>query len=156
MAAQPLTPEQMAQVAAQVGLPPDAPLGFIQQFMQLLEVNKGKETKEVAEAKKVVKKAIIDYMVAGNHAFLRIRDKYIVLKDELKPISYSDELVAKCFVAFHRQNKAQGTVEQAAMAFIEFIKEVRKRSGERTQELSVAKKPPLAAQFAGLGNMPLL
>lgn len=147
--------QQRAQMAQQTGLPVDAPFAEIDAFLKTLQKTKGttKTNSLDGETKKKAENAIINYMKQQSQSYLRIKDKYLVLKEDVKMEGWSDELVCKAFVVFHRRNMNQGSLEDVALAFVEFCKEVRKGTNEKKYSLSLQSKRPYAATFAMLQQM---
>ena len=154
MAQQQPNQAQLQAMAVSLGLPPDAPLGVIDNFFKLMETSKGshKERSVTSEMKKNIEQQIITYMKSRSLTYLQIKEKYLVYHDETKKASYSDELIQVAFVGFHRQNP-QGSLEQMAINFVDYCNEVRKRSGERSEYLKIHTKRPVSATIAMLQNM---
>lgn len=152
--AQQMTAQQMAAVAQQMGLPVDAPLLAIDAFLRASQVDKGKGKSKSAttELKKKAEEAVIQYMKDHNLTFLQIQDKFLVYKSEPKVEGWSDELVLKAYIAFHQRNLHQGTLNDAAMKFLEFCKTAR-RTDVTQDVLSLQKKRPLSAVFGALAQM---
>ena len=149
-----MTAQQQAAIAQQMGLPADAPLGAIDAFLKLSQVDKGKGKagKVDTETRRAAEKAVIDFMKARNLTFLQIQDRYLVYKTEPKQEGWSDELVLKAFIAFHQRNMNQGPLDVVATNFLEFCKSARK-TGEVNEVLSLQKKRPLCATLSMLTSM---
>jgi hypothetical protein len=144
------------QLATSMGLPADAPLPAIDAYLKSLQTNKGvsKGNAGVSDIKRKAEGAIMGYMKSKELTFLQIRERYLILKSEAKIEGWSDELVLKAFVAFHRRNLNQGAaIEQVAVNFVEFCKSVRKSSGEVKESLTLSKKRPLSATLSMLSSM---
>ena len=140
----------------QMGLPQDAPAAAIHAFMQALQSGKGtsKNNNLAQETRKKAEAAIIGYMKQKKLTFLQVQDQYLLYENEVKPIGWSDELIEKCFVQFHRTRKNQGVpLEQVAINFVNFCKQVKKASGERSEKLVLKKKRPMAATLDMLRKM---
>lgn len=140
----------------QMGLPQDAPAAAINAFLQMMTENKGasKNDKLVAEKKKEAEQAIINYMKSHKLGFLQIRDRYLELKTDSKSASLTDELLSQIYVLFHQQGHQNGkSLEEAAVTFVAYTKEMRKRAGETGDKLSIVKKRPMVATLAALRDL---
>lgn len=149
-------PNQKVVFNQQMGLPPDAPAAAIHAFLQALQAGKGsvKNNGLTQDTRKKAEEAIIGYMKQRGLTFLQVQDQYLLYENNMKPIGWCDELIEKCFVQFHRTRKNQGVpLEQVAVNFVSFCKDVKKASGEKSEKLVLKKKRPMAATLDMLRNM---
>lgn len=138
-----------------MNLPHDAPIDAIQAYCESLQNNreKSKDDSLYKERKRQAEQNIIDYMRGHNIDYLQVDDRYLVLKDEQKFAAWNDELVLKCFIAFHQRDFDRGSIEDVGHKFITFCNQVRHDNGERKISLSISKKRPLKVVFSQLQSM---
>ncbi len=156
----PPTQAQIEAVAVNMGLPKDIPfhtLRAIEAFFNSKSVKTGKKkgSAEATEAAKAAEEAIIAWMKSKGIPFLQLKEQYLVISDEIKPISLTDEVHQKSYVAFHRENRhnVAGSIENASVEFSKYCKEVCKMSGARCEVLKVTKKRPYVATISMLQRM---
>lgn len=136
-------------------LPNDAPMDAIQAFIELSQTKRGtnRDVNMQTEEKKRAEEAIIQYMQQRNFEYIQVGDRYLVLKEDTKKAGWSKELFVKGYIMFHRENRNQGSIESNAMAFAEYLDDIRTRGGETRIKLALSKKRPLEAAIRDLQEM---
>lgn len=137
-------------------LPPDAPHEAIRAYVELSQQNRGanKGNNVNKEQLKAAEQAILNYMHGRGIGYIPVHDRYLVVKKTTKVEGWSDELVLKAFIMFHNNNFNQGnSIEEVAMKFLNYCKQIRKGAGEEQVTLTVSKRRPLAATIEELHRM---
>ena len=123
----------------------------VSQYEHTIQSARTKKDPALLEQKKRMEEALIAYMETNHMTFLPYRDRYLVLETTTQKLTRTDEIIVKCYVAFHNQNLHSGsTLEQAAVRFLEFMNGVQRRSGSLTKKISFQRRRPMGAMLASL------
>lgn len=142
-------------------LPSDAPQSALNAYFQLDQSSRSekKQSAEIIEAKKQAEEAIIQYMCCQNPplSYIQYLDKYLVIKRTVSLMPCCDELHEATFKEFLNQYGSSGIpLDELAVRYSNFVREVRGRGGKNTIKLRVSKTRPMSdtlTELLGSGHM---